>query len=52
MKEICMLSFISAVDMLEISKFSINSHDAQVIFTHGIGTAIKMIPTVTKAYKI
>ena len=51
MNEICMLSFISAVDMLKLNS-SINSQDVQVIFTHGIGTAIKMMLTVNKAYKM
>ena len=51
MNEICMLSFISTVDMPKFN-FSINSQDVQVIFTRGIGTAIKMMLTVTKAYKI
>ena len=32
--------------------FRINSQDVQMIYNHGIGTATRMMLTVTKAYKI
>ena len=37
---------------LQKRSFRIDLQDVQVIYTHGIGTATRMILTVTKAYKI